>query len=198
MKKSLLLVCLSLVLLLPAQASAYGTLTLTTVFGGNTQVLTIEELNGTFQGTLVTNGVSQNVFSYFPVSALWAIYIGDDTPVVNYQRTLTTASIAGTLGGRSVEFFGTYKANRSVWLYDGTVGAFDDFTGKGQVDQLNLSWGKTKLKIESTGNGTCSGDARIGGTTTHTFTCDSTGSLADAFFLNPDHVLAWIVNLYVK
>jgi hypothetical protein len=183
----------------PLPAAAEGTLTLTTLFGGGHQVLSISETSTGFEGTLVVNGIPETVTATTLFNGV-QIQIGSESYVVtssiwpqqfeNWQGTLSQ--------GRGVEFFATFKEKRAVWLYDGTIGLHDDFTGKGQVDQLDLSWAKSKLQIKSTGAGTCEGEARIGGTTTHVFTCVTTGTLTDAFFLMPKHVLWWIVNLYVK
>ena len=187
------------VLVLPLHAAAEGTLTLTTLFGGNHQVLSISETSTGFEGTLVTNGIPETVTATTLFNGI-QIQVGSESYVVtasifpqqfeNWQGTLSQ--------GREAQFFATFKEKRAVWLYDGTIGLHDDFTGKGQVDQLDLSWAKSKLQIKSTGAGTCAGEARIGGTTTHEFTCATSGTLTDAFFLMPKHVLWWVVNLYVK
>jgi hypothetical protein len=198
--KSILKVCALAfsVLVLPLHAAAEGTLTLTTLFGGNHQVLSISETSTGFEGTLVTNGISETVMATALFNGV-QIQIGGESYIVTSILSAQSEYWQGTLSqGRNAEFFATYKEKRAVWLYDGTIGLDDDFTGKGQVDQLDLSWAKSKLQIKSTGAGTCEGEARIGGTTTHVFTCVTTGTLTDAFFLMPKHVLWWIVNLYVK
>ena len=83
-------------------------------------------------------------------------------------------------------------------VYDGTVGQYDDLTGKGRTDSLDISYGKYKLSLDATGSGTCAGVIRLGGATTTAVSCETSGSLEDAFFTNPDQVLLWLANLYFK
>jgi hypothetical protein len=193
--KSLALCCFFLI---SNNAFADGFLTLTAQLGSNIQVLSIQEMNNSFTGTLTTNGSPEPVYAYYTDSTL-NIQIGAASYSLAYVRSTNQVSFTGTLsGGRTALFFATYKPNRSTWLYDGTVGQYDDLTGKGRTDSLDISYGKYKLSLDSTGSGNCSGVIRIGGTTTTVFSCETSGSLQDAFFTNPDQVLMWLANLYFQ
>jgi hypothetical protein len=193
----LVLVCF---LLSASNAVAQGTLQLDARTGDTHQFLNIDEANGTYQGSLTTDGVDENVFAYYTtMPQALHIQTGADQYSVDFTRSSTQVTFTGTLSqGRTTLFFGTYKTNRSTWLYDGTIGDYEDLTGKGRADSLDMSYGKYKLSLDSTGSGNCSGVLRIGATTVTTFSCATSGSLLDAFFTNPDQLLMWIVNLYLK
>jgi hypothetical protein len=193
--KSLALCCF---LLTCNDAFADGLLTLTAQFGSDIQILSIQEMNGSFTGTLTTNGATEAVYVYYTASTL-NIQIGAASYSLDYVRSTNQVAFTGTLsGGRTALFFATYKSNRSTWLYDGTVGQYDDLTGKGRTDSLDISYGKYKLSLDATGSGTCAGVIRLGGATTTAVSCETSGSLEDAFFTNPDQVLLWLANLYFK
>jgi hypothetical protein len=195
--KSLALVCF---LWSGSDALASDTLKLTAQFGSTTQVLNIEKVNNNmYQGTLITNGSVEGVLAYDNLVQRLDITIGSESYFVEYVKSATQVAYTGTLSqGRTTLFFGTYKTSRSTWLYDGTVGPYDDLTGKGGTTRLDMSYGKYKLDLDAIGSGTCSGTIRIGSTTTTLLSCESSGSLTDAFFTTPDHVLMWLANLYFK
>jgi hypothetical protein len=178
-------------------ASAQGTLSLTTLYGGNSDIIEIQQQDGSgFFGTLTRNGIPQTVTGTFVFNGI-ILQIGDESFHLVSHLFPDVHIWEGPISrGRSAAFFATYKANRNVWLLDGVIGEWDDFTGKVQVDQVNLSWGKTKLRLDALGGGQCSGEARVGGTTTHTFSCTSSGTLTDAFFAQPRFLLWFILNLY--
>jgi hypothetical protein len=185
-------------LLSASNALAAGTLTLTAQYGGNTQTLNIYEVTDGYRGTLTTNDAQENVQVDYTAGQI-VITVGAETYSLDVTRSTSQVTYTGPLAqGRQALLFGTYKSNRSTWLYDGTVGVYDDLTGKGRTDSLDMSYGKYKLTLDSTGSGSCSGAIRVGGTTTTTFSCQTTDTLLDAFFTNPDHVVLWLVNLYFK
>jgi hypothetical protein len=197
--KSLALVCF---LSGGSNALASDALTLTAQFENTIQVLTIEKVNDAYQGTLITNGIDvEDVLAVDnrPFQRLDITIGSEPSYSVQYVKSATQAAYTGTLSqGRTTLFFGTYKTSRSTWLYDGTVGPYDDLTGKGRTDRLDMSYGKYKLDLDAAGSGNCSGTIRIGSTITTLLSCETSGSLTDAFFTDPDHVLMWLANLFFK
>lgn len=185
-------------LLSSVNAYAIGTLRLTVVSGGITQELNLTETTGSYSGTLTTNSLSVAAFSTNNGTS-YDIFLGSEYSHIDFNDVADDRTYSGFFGTRSFTITANAKPGDDRFVYDGTVGQYDDFTGKGDQKKLVLFWGKVKLTLEhGTTPGSCVGTMRSGGTIVATVSCETSGTSLDAFFTQRDVIVQLLVCMLVK
>ncbi len=187
----------SLITLFASSSYAQGVLNISSTGPGGDKALTIIDVGGgSYEGTYTTASGTVAVSATISLSSIF-VRVGPQVSFLTVTRNVGSTVYAGDflLGPGTVT--ATFKKNKI--LFDGTVGVFDDFTGKrdGDGDKLVLAWGSSKFKVETRGTGMCYGGERTKGVGVNAVSCDSSGSLFEAIFNNPDGIVTWIVNIFV-
>ena len=87
---------------------------------------------------------------------------------------------------RFFRMFGTLTRSRNVWIYDGSYNEFNDFSAKGTDRGLVVTWdGRKKIDLKTgPAAGSCAGVMKTGNITNASISCETSGTLLNAFFTN--------------
>lgn len=165
--------------------------------GTTPQVLDLVESGGDYLGTLTTNGTPVEVSTSKSGNST-TFYIGNDVSHLSVVEVDGTTTYSGNFGNRQVTINAESKGAKLV--YDGSIGAIDDITGKSNSgkDRLVLYWGKNKLRIsDGPSSGTCAGTLESAAGSVK-ISCETTGDLYNAVFDRPELTVFWIMQLLVK
>jgi hypothetical protein len=195
------------VLALGLNAMADGTLSFNMQNNYGFQKLSLNEMNGVRSGSFVVGSGAINVVSYVKNNQL-AMQVGNKTNVLNIQN----------LGGGSTLYKGFLDISKAtdIQVYDRglrgykIVGTIKDLKFEAESDamtkQFYLKWGKNQLFIWGAINpkmqtGACKGAMVIddggSGEEVGKFNCQSSGSMKDTLFKNPQDLIATIIHLFV-
>jgi hypothetical protein len=196
-KMKSLILALSL-LLAGVTASAQGNLTITSTDADGTHVLSLDDFGDHLGGTYTHNNETPLNVNYVADPSAFVFSVGEANSIFNIVDNGSTSTYTGTtLDGKSGEITTTSK--RRTTLYEGVVGTIEDLSGKMNPRKIVLNWEDNRLVIDNNGSGSCGGFVKwIRHGKTAQISCTSTGTLAGTLFANPDHIIAILVNLFVK
>jgi hypothetical protein len=190
-----------------AQAQVQGTLHLTAndLVTSSFHSLTVDESNGQYSGSYIRDADFFQITDTTLNAPTYIIKFGNITNTLQVATVKNKTTYVGTLGVSPSNQAATIDTtiHGKKWVIGGSYGSAPDITGKAKNDSIEISWNDKTLTLNRLNDfGDCDGSiVRTVGTVDTvimTFNCDSNGTLKDAFFTQPKHVVAWLVNLFVN